>query len=196
MRRDIETLVSMLAEIDGIEDLALSTNGILLADHAWSLAGAGLDRVNVSLDTVNPDTYRRITGGGGIHRVFAGIEAARTAGLEPVKLNCVVKSSSSEPDAREVARFAKENGLDVRFIRRMDFMTGTFSIVEGGSGGDCRRCNRLRLSCDGQIRPCLFSDAGFSIRDFGVSPALEQAILCKPEKGAPCRESWIRAIGG
>ena len=196
VRRDVDALVRMIAGIDGIEDLAMSTNGILLAEYAQALAEAGLHRVNVSLDSVDPDHYRAITCGGDLSRVLAGIEAARRAGLEPIKLNCVVERSSDEPDARGVARFAEENSLEARFIPRMDFRTGTFGVVEGGTGGDCSQCNKLRLSCDGQVRPCLFSDLSFGVRELGVIGALEQAIRSKPEMGAACSQSWIRVTGG
>jgi len=196
VRRDIDVLVAMLSAIDGVKDLAMSTNGVFLADHARALADAGLHRVNVSLDAINPDHYSEITGGGDVTRVMAGIKAARDTGLEPIKLNCVVKESSSEADAQDVARFAKENGLQVRFIRQMVFKTGTFSVVDGGSGGDCERCNRLRLSSDGLVRPCLFSDIGFDVRELGVKRALEEAVRGKPEAGMPCSHDWIRGIGG
>ena len=196
VRRGIETLVRMLAAIDGIHDLAMSTNGTLLADHARALAEAGLHRVNISLDTMDPERYSHLTRGGDIKEVLAGIAAAREAGLEPIKLNCVVSKSSSEPDAREVARFARENGCEARFIPKMDAATGTFSVVEGGSGGDCARCNRLRLSSDGLVRPCLFSDLGFSVRELGAVEALTRAVEEKPEAGGPCTRNWIRAVGG
>jgi cyclic pyranopterin phosphate synthase len=174
----------------------MSTNGVLLEKHAETLADAGLHRVNVSLDSIDPDRFRSITGGGDLNRVLAGIAAARTAGLEPIKLNCVYTDSSDEPDALGVARFAEENGLEARFIQQMDFPSGKFAVVEGGSGGDCRRCDRLRLSCDGQIRPCLFSDMSFRVSELGVMRALEEAIRAKPEMGASCSQSWIRVTGG
>jgi len=196
LRRNVEILVRMLACIDGIEDLAMSTNGILLEKHAETLADAGLHRVNVSLDSIDPDRFRSITGGGDLNRVLAGIAAARKAGLEPIKLNCVYTDSSDEPDALGVARLAEENGLEARFIQQMDFPSGKFAVVEGGSGGDCRRCDRLRLSCDGQIRPCLFSDMSFSVSELGGMRALEEAIRAKPEMGASCSQSWIRVTGG
>ena len=196
VRRNIETLVRDLAAMDGVEDLAMTTNGTLLAEHAANLASAGLRRVNVSLDAVRPDRYREITRGGDVDLVLRGIEAAHDAGLWPIKLNCVVQDSSSEPDAREVARFAQERGLEARFIRRMDFKTGRFSPVEGGAGGNCGRCNRLRLSSDGVIRPCLFSDIHFNVRELGAAEALRQAISAKPEAGGVCSHDWIRGIGG
>jgi len=116
--------------------------------------------------------------------------------LLPIKINCVVEHSSSEPDAVEVAKFARRRGFEPRFIKTMDFESGSFDIVEGGSGGDCKNCNRLRLSSDGYVRPCLFSDLGFSVRELGAREAFEQAVLNKPEAGGPCSHNWIRAVGG
>ena len=196
VRRDIELLVAMLAAIAAIEDLAMSTNGTLLADHADALAAAGLQRINISLDAVDAEHYAHITRGGDVHQVFAGIEAARDAGLSPIKLNCVVTESSAEPDALDVARFAHDNGLEIRFIHQMNTATGEFSVVEGGSGGDCPRCNRLRLSSDGMVRPCLFSDLAFSVRELGPTEALRRAICEKPQAGGPCTHNWMRGIGG
>jgi len=196
VRRGVVELVAMLADLDGIADLAMTTNGVLLGEYAGPLKWAGLLRVNVSLDTLNPRRYEELTGGGDLTRVVAGIEAARAAGLTPIKLNCVVEGSTDEPDAQSVRRFARVNGLEVRFIRRMDLTSGRFWVVEGGSGGDCRACNRLRLSSDGLIRPCLFSDLGFSVRRLGARQALELAIDAKPESGEAWFESTFSRIGG
>jgi len=196
LRRGIVELVRMLARIEGVRDLAMSTNGIFLAEHAEALAGAGLRRVNVSLDAVRPGRYAAITGGGEVRRVFEGLEAARRAGLWPIKLNCVARKSSSEPDALEVAEYARRNGFEARFIHLMDPLAGRFSVVEGGMGGDCPRCNRLRLSSTGLVKPCLFSDLGFSVRRLGVEAAPRRAVLEKPAAGGPCSRNWIRAVGG
>ena len=196
VRRNIERLVAMLAAVPALRDLAMSTNGILLAPHAQALAAAGLKRVNVSLDTLDAAAYRRITGGGDLSRALDGIAAARAAGLNPVKLNCVIAASTDEPDAQSVARYARENGLEVRFIRRMNLRAGQFAVVEGGSGGDCAHCNRLRLSCAGIVRPCLFSDFGFSVRELGARIAFERAIQAKPRCGAACNLPSVGAIGG
>lgn len=196
VRRDIAILVGMLAGVPGIRDLAMSTNGILLAEHAHALAAAGLQRVNVSLDAMSPERYAHITRGGDVNCVLEGIAAAREAGLEPVKLNCVVDRSPDEPDAQAVARFAAREGLELRFIERMDPARGTFAVVHGGSGGDCARCNRLRLSSDGLVRPCLLSDLGFSVRELGPAEALRRAVGEKPAAGGPCAHNWVRALGG
>ena len=171
-------------------------DGALLADRAEPLAAAGLRRVNVSIDAMRPDHYAEVTRGGDVRLVLAGIDAARAADLAPIKLNCVVGESSDEPDAQDVAAFARENGFEVRFIHNMDLEKGEFSIVEGGSGGDCPRCNRLRLSSDGFIRPCLFSDLAFSVRELGPAGALSKAVRRKPRAGGPCTHNWMYGIGG
>ena len=194
VRRDIVTLVEMLGRIDGIRDLAITTNGLLLERFADDLARAGLRRVNVSLDTTDPEHFARITGGGDVTAVLAGIDAARRAGLSPVKLNCVVGPFNG--DAELVRRYARHSDLQVRMIRLMDFEAGRFSVVEGGSGGDCPRCNRLRLSSDGHIRPCLFSDISFDVRELGPAEALRRAVHAKPEAGGPCSHNWMHGIGG
>jgi len=196
VRRGVPALVGMLKAIPGVKDLAMSTNGTLLAEFAQELADAGLMRVNISLDTLRPERFAEITRGGDVKEVLAGIDAAEKAGLLPIKLNCVVSKSVDEPDAREVAQFGRDRGLEVRFIKKMDSASGKFSVVVGGMGGDCPRCNRIRLSANGQVRPCLFSDLGFSVRELGAKEALLRAIQQKPEAGGPCSRNWIRAVGG
>lgn len=195
VRRGIVTLVSMLGAVEGIQDFAMTTNGVRLAEFAEPLAQAGLHRVNVSLDAVNPARYAAITRGADVRLVLEGIQAARAAGLNPVKLNCVIQQSPEEADARDVAAYAAQEGLELRFIRRMNLAIGDFSVVVGGTGGDCVRCNRLRLSCDGMVRPCLFNDLGFSVRALGPREALLRAIESKPESGQTSN-GHFHAIGG
>jgi GTP 3',8-cyclase len=196
VRRDIARLVGMLAEIEGISDLAMTTNAALLAAHAQSLAAAGLKRVNISLDAIDAARYAAITRGGDVRQVLAGIEAARRAGLAPIRLNCVVEADSAEADAQDVAHFAAVSGLEVRFIRRMNLAEGTFAVVEHGIGGDCPRCNRLRLSSDGKIRPCLLSNLCFGVRELGAAEALARAVRCKPRAGSACTDLSMHSIGG
>ncbi len=195
-RRNVITLVRIIGSLSGIRDFAMTTNGILLEEFAKPLREAGLHRVNVSLDAINPDRYRERTGGGDVYAVLAGIRAARAAGLKPVKLNCVVEESSDEPDARQVAAFASENDLTLRYIRKMDIATGRFWPVEGADGGRCDICNRLRLTSDGMIRPCLFSDLAFSVRELGTRQAILKAVEAKPESGKTSREHRLYRIGG
>jgi len=195
VRRGIITLVEMLSAIEGVQDFAMTTNGILLAEYAPKLAKAGLHRVNVSLDALDPDRYAEITRGGDVNKVLAGIDSARTAGLIPIKINCVIQESPDEPDAQAVQDFCQLAGLEVRFIKRMDLAGGHFSVVIGGTGGDCTHCNRLRLTSSGLVRPCLFNDLGFSVRELDAEAAIRQAVAAKPECGSTSG-SMFHTIGG
>jgi GTP 3',8-cyclase len=196
VRKGIVQLVKMISGFKEITDLGLTTNGVLLEQYAEALADAGLHRVNISLDTIDPDEYSRITRGGDIQKVFNGIEAAKKAELGPVKINCVIRKSSNEKNASQVREFCLKHGLELRFITEMDLESGWFSIVEGGTGGDCNRCNRLRLTADGMIKPCLFNNSGFSIRELGIREAIQQAIRVKPEKGTTNSVNRFHNIGG
>ncbi|MBN2428402.1 MAG: radical SAM protein [Deltaproteobacteria bacterium] len=195
VRRNIIGLVAGIAQLEGIRNFGMSTNGILLREYAHQLADAGLHRVNVSLDATSPEKYAEITRGGDVSRVFAGIDAAIDAGLTPVKINCVVEHSSQEKDALDVALFGREKGLKVRYIRQMTPEKGEFWPVQGGDGGHCLTCNRLRLSSNGMIRPCLFSDIGYSVREFGIRRAIEMAIAAKPASGRVSNNKFYE-IGG
>lgn len=196
VRKDIVKLISKIAAINGIEDLAMTTNGILLPKYAKELAKAGLMRVNISLDTLDEKKFNKITRLGKLHEVLKGIEAAKNAGLTPIKLNCVIKKTSAEPDAQQVAKFAKENGYMVRFIPEMDLSKGEFGIVEGGDGGNCSICNRLRLTSNGMLKPCLFSNLAFNIRELGVEEAYNQALGNKPLSGHKNNTGEFYNIGG
>jgi GTP 3',8-cyclase len=196
VRKGIVNLVSMIADVNGINDLAMTTNAVLLKQFAKPLYNAGLKRINVSLDTVNPQKFKDITRGGSINDVIEGILFAKEIGFNPIKLNCVVKESSNEPDAQEVKAFATENGLQVRFIPQMDLDNGVYGIVDGGEGGDCSRCNRLRLTANGMVKPCLFNDTGYSVRELGAREALLMAVGGKPECGGFSTKGEFYNIGG
>jgi GTP 3',8-cyclase len=196
IRKDIVRLVSMISAVDGVDDLSMTTNGIYLDELAKPLKDAGLNRINISLDTMNHLKYKELTRGGDLSAVLKGIDAALEAGLHPVKINCVVFNSSDELDALEVREFCRGKNLHPRFIRQMNLKTGEFSIVEGGSGGDCSRCNRLRLTADGMVKPCLFDDHEFSIRQYGIETALLSALESKPKTGCMNMISEFYNIGG
>jgi cyclic pyranopterin phosphate synthase len=121
VRPNIVELVRAIGAVPGIEDLAMTTNGIMLDRLAQPLADAGLDRVNISIDTVEPYKFHHITRWGDIEDVWRGIRAAEEAGLRPVKLNCVVVRDFNEGDIAELARLTLENDWDVRFIEMMPF---------------------------------------------------------------------------
>ena len=196
VRKGVTTLVRMIAEIIGVKDLSMTTNGTLLKQHAKELRAAGLHRVNISLDTIDPEKFKAVTRIGNINDVFEGIDAAVNAGLLPVKINCVIKESKEEDEARAVARFCKENDLEIRFIRQMDLVNGHFSMVVGGTGGDCSLCNRLRLTSNGKLKPCLFSNIEFDIRELGFEKAIKLAAELKPECGLKNETGSFYNIGG
>lgn len=194
-RKGVVSLVAMLAAIRGIEDLAMTTNGLLLAAYAPELREAGLMRINASLDTIDPVRFREITRRDGLDAVITGIREARRLDI-PLKINTVIDRSPDEPDAAGVAAWAAAEGLPIRFIRRMDLAHGEFYGVIGGSGGDCAHCNRIRLLANGLVKPCLFSDLGFSMRELGAAEAIRRAIAAKPVKGTCNSMGSFHNIGG
>jgi cyclic pyranopterin phosphate synthase len=196
VRRGIVNLIEMIWKIEGVKDLSMTTNAILLDAYAEDLKKAGLQRLNISLDTMNAEKFKEVSRGGDINQVFKGIAAAKKAGLSPIKINCVVWKSSEEEDAQEVAKYCKENKLQVRFIHQMNLSTGEFSVVEGGDGGNCSQCNRLRLTANGDFKPCLFSDLAYNVRKLGVEEAFNLAIGNKPKTGTYNKSGDFFNIGG
>lgn len=196
VRKGIATLVGMIAEIKGITDLSMTTNGVLLKQFAADLKSAGLQRINISLDTVDPEKFAAITRTGNIKEVFEGILAAKEAGLLPVKINCVINNSKEEEAAVGVAQFARDNNLEIRYITRMDLVKGHFSTVVGGTGGNCSLCNRLRLTASGKLKPCLFNSIEYDIRELGFEKALKMAVESKPECGSTNETGAFYNIGG
>jgi cyclic pyranopterin phosphate synthase len=214
VRPGIVDLVSMLAHIPGIDDLAMTTNGALLAGCAEDLAQAGLHRVNVSLDTLRPERFERITRCGALKDVLDGMEAARQAGLEPIKINTVVIRDLNDDEVVDFARKTIEPGWHVRYIelmpigsgatlasqwqergvtaseirQRIETTLGPLAPAKVSVGGGparyyrlpdakgtvgfitpisehfCTQCNRLRLTADGHLRPCLLSDHEIDLR--------------------------------
>ncbi len=124
LRRELPSLVRMLSAVPGLEDLALTTNGVLLPDLATDLRSAGLRRVTVSLDTLRPDRFQTLSDTDlPLARVLAGIEAARSAGFGPLKLNCVLQRGVNDDEILDLAAFAREGGHTLRFIEFMDVGT-------------------------------------------------------------------------
>ncbi len=204
VRKGVVEFIGEVARVEGIRDLAMSTNGMLLAKHAEALASNGLKRVNVSLDTLDPQMFRLITGGGNVESVLEGIRAAEAAGLVPIKLNAVVTRGFNDDQVEELAALTLEESWNVRFIEYMpiggdrelyekrfvpadevlDRLERKFGPIEklewGGTAAAreyriagakgtiglitpmtehfCAGCNRLRLTADGKIRPCLLTE--------------------------------------
>ncbi|HSQ54988.1 MAG TPA: GTP 3',8-cyclase MoaA [Gemmata sp.] len=119
MRKDLHKLVRMLVAIPGIKDVGLTTNGVLLAEHAHELFDAGLRRLNVSLDTLDPGRFRELTRRDGLEKVLAGLEAATRVGFAPIKVNAVAIRGFAELDVVPLARYARDNGFEMRFIEYM-----------------------------------------------------------------------------
>lgn len=235
VRPGIVELVARLARVPGVTDLAMTTNGLLLARHAEALRRAGLHRVNVSLDTMDRDRFLRITGRDALRDVLAGIEAAERAGLAPVKLNMVVQRGVNDDECVAMARLTLDRPFHVRFIEYMpvaefeswrarhmsnsevqaliDRELGPLRpVARGGHDGPavvyrvdgaagrlgfisaisdeqfCGRCNRVRLTADGQLRSCLFSSGELDLRgalrsgcgDDALHELFERALAAKP----------------
>ncbi|MFO7768513.1 MAG: GTP 3',8-cyclase MoaA [bacterium] len=131
VRAEIEDLVAMLAALPDIEDLGLTTNGALLGRLAGPLREAGLHRLNISLDTVREETFRRITRRGDFHDVMSGLMAARDAGFEEVKINAVIRRGVNDEEVLEILDFARENRFQARFIEYMDVGNANHWVSEG-----------------------------------------------------------------
>lgn len=119
VRHNLHRLVRLLSAVDGIRDLALTTNGILLTEQAQALRDAGVRRLNISLDTLQEETFRQISRREGLHRVLEGIEAAQRVGFDKIRLNAVAIKGLTEPDIIPLGRFSRERGLELRFIEYM-----------------------------------------------------------------------------
>ncbi len=136
VRKDIAALVDEIGALPGLQDLSLTTNGLLLPRYAEGFARAGVNRLNISLDTLRPDRFIRIARRGSLDDVLCGIDAAETAGLTPIKLNCVVMRGWNEDEAADFARLTIEKPLHVRFIELMpiNWSKGDDSASDTGSG--------------------------------------------------------------
>ncbi len=124
MRRDIESLVERVSAIDGVRDLALTTNGYFLRDRAQALKDAGLNRITISLDSLDPERFKRMTGVDVLDRVLEGIHAAKRAGLAPVKINSVIVRGHNDAEVADMAQFAREHDAQMRFIEFMPLDSG------------------------------------------------------------------------
>lgn len=146
LRRGLVELVREIARTPGIREISMTTNGLLLDDMAGPLAEAGLTRVNISIDTLNPEKFRRMTRGGNLERVWAGIEAAEAAGLTPLKLNCVIVRGYNEDDAADLARLTLKWPWQMRFIEVMP-LVGVDGVAEGGVVPTAELIERIEREC-------------------------------------------------
>ena len=173
----------------------MTSNGTLLAPLAAELQQRGLDSVNISLDTLDPDYYRELTRGGCLDDALAGIRAARAASL-PVKLNMVVFPSTTMTERQALADFAATEGCQLQFIRHYDLGLDKQEDPAFQRPPPCARCNRLRLLADGRLKPCLHNDLTIPVDPADPRPALEAAIRAKPRQGGHSHSLAIGQIGG
>lgn len=204
VRRGIDELVRRLRGIEGVEELAMTTNGARLAEYAARLKSAGLDRLNVSLDTLDPEKCRRITRIGELRDTLDGLDAARRAGFERIKLNTVLMGGVNDDEIAEIAALAKDGAFDVRFIELMPIgectdwdrrrflpaervleylpkgervpsdgvaelwrpagFRGTVGLIRPLSHRFCADCDRIRVTADGCLKPCLHSAREIPLR--------------------------------
>ncbi len=222
VRRGITDFTRMLKAIPGVEELCLTTNGSLLPSLARELKESGVDRLNVSLDTLRPERFERITRLGTLSDVLDGLEAAEEAGFRRIKINCVLLGGVNDDEIPDFVNLTRDKDYQVRFIERMPMgcgaSFGTFVPAsrvlelspeleeiepEGvarrykikGAKGDvglitplshefCPECNRIRITCDGRLKPCLHSNSEIVLRGLegkALEEAVRSGIMAKPE---------------
>lgn len=197
LREGLFGFVSSLASIHGLGTLAMTTNGTLLAPAARKLATAGLKSVNVSLDSIDPDEYSRMTGGGRLEDTLSGIAAAGEAGLD-IKLNVVVDANDPSSAAREkaVAAYAQDIGVAIQKIRRYDPLSPKIDDPDYDRPPSCAACDRIRLLSDGRLLACLHSAAVLPIDLEHIEESLLACVAMKRARGYTATMASLREIGG
>ncbi len=224
IKKNILSICHRAARAEGIREVCLTTNGLLLPGLAKDLKQAGVSRLNLSLDTLDPEKYAYITRTGRLETFWAGLDAALEAGFEKIKINAVLIGGFNEDEIRPLANLTRRYSVDVRFIEMMpmydggDFTDRAFipgtrvlellpeaepAAPDGGvaklyrlpgaqgkvglispiNAHFCAECNRLRLTADGRLKPCLHGKQEYSIRgldEAGMRAVMETAILSKP----------------
>lgn len=224
VKKNIVSICRRVAAVEGIEEVCLTTNGILLPELAPSLKEAGVKRINLSLDTLDPERYAYITRIGKLEQFRAGLEAALTAGFDKVKINAVLIGGFNDDEIEQLANLTREYPVDMRFIELMPIQNhdefgqeayvpysrvleklpeamplsrdggvaklyrlpgakGNIGLISPVSAHFCGECNRLRLTADGKLKPCLHSADEYSIKGMdkdGMKAVFEQAIRNKP----------------
>lgn len=225
VKKNILSICEKISAIPEIKEVCITTNGILLPKLAKPLAEAGVDRLNISLDTLDPEKYAYITRNGSLDDFQRGFEAALTAGFKKLKLNAVLIGGFNDKEIRDLAELTMKYPVDMRFIEMMpmydsgDFNAdsyipytrvleelpeaeavasdhsvaklyrlpgaqGNIGLISPVSAHFCGDCNRIRLTADGKIKPCLHSAAEYSLKGMdlaGMKEVLEHAILAKPQ---------------
>jgi cyclic pyranopterin phosphate synthase len=195
VRKDLTHLVAMLGAIPGLKILAMTTNGTLLEPLAAALAASGLHSVNISVDTLDPERYRRITRGGDVRAALAGARAALACGLE-VKFNMVVMDDTSREEIDALRDLADSMGAKMQTISRYSLQEDKRDGGEFDRPPPCGQCNRIRLLADGTLRSCLHSDIGIPVNFDDIAGSLRAAVLGKPNHGGVSSTLSVGQIGG
>jgi cyclic pyranopterin phosphate synthase len=194
-RLGVAGLVTLLRAIPDVSTIAMTTNGTLLAPLAASLKAAGLDSVNVSLDTLDEARYAMLTRGGRLSDAMAGIDAALASGM-PVKINVVAMEDSPETEFVGLRSYAKSVGAEIQFIARYSLRDEKMDGGEYDRPPPCGSCDRLRLLANGVLRPCLHGNVEVPV-DFGdIEGSIAKAVRLKPARGHVCTDLEVGQIGG
>ncbi|MCE1205856.1 MAG: radical SAM protein [Spirochaetia bacterium] len=195
VRKGIVDLVARLRKIPGLKTLAMTTNGTLLAPLAGPLFSAGLGSVNISLDTLNPERYARLTRRGRIEDVLAGIDAALAAGLA-VKINTVVMDDTSHAEIEALKAFARQKNAAFQTIAQYSLQSMKMDDHAFDRPPPCATCNRIRLLADGTLRACLQSDIAIPVDFQDIEGSIKKIIELKPAHGTISATSSVGKIGG
>jgi cyclic pyranopterin phosphate synthase len=195
VKRDIVELVGMICAVEGLKQLAMTTNGTLLPRYAAALKRAGLNSLNISLDTLDPKAYRLLTRGGDIRRVLAGIDAA-VAERFPVKINMVVLADTSQPEIEQMKSFCATRGLSLQLINHYALAEEKIDDYSYDRPPRCQECNRIRLLADGTLKPCLHSDREIPVDLNNIEASLLETVAAKPARGLTCTGRSMMEIGG
>ncbi len=198
VRKGIADLVKSLAAVSGVEELVMTTNGSLLTPAlARQLKVSGLGRVNISLDTLDPEEFSVLTRGGRIQDVLNGIEAAREAGLTPVKINTVVFNNTPPETLWKIQEYCRIHNLEMQTISKFTISSyGSDNNINTDRPQPCNACSRLRLTSDGYILPCLCSDKQIKVNFEDIAGSILAAVKTKPQKGESCTRRQMPEIGG
>lgn len=196
VKRGIVDLTRMIAQIEGVEFLGMTTNGTLLKRFAAPLKEAGLTGINISLDTLDPAKYREITRGGELQDVLDGIESAVENKFDPIKINMVVSEKTPAEEIDELEKFCTRRGILHQRIKEYSLLTDKDDTSEFERPPRCGDCNRLRLTADGKLKPCLHSDEEIAVDFADIQRSLKKAILGKPGRGLTCTGRNMIEIGG
>ena len=195
MRKGIVDLVTMIRKVPKVRYLAMTTNGVLLKKYAAGLKKGGLDSVNISLDTLNAERYRRLTTNGDISQVFIGIDAAAGEGLV-INLNMVVLPDTAPGEIEQMKEFCQARAIELRLINHYSLVKKKRQHYKFDRPPDCSQCNRIRLLADGSLKPCLHNDKEIKVDMANIGDSLRQTISEKPKNGWVCTNRGMVEIGG